>query len=116
MRRVCLIGLLVAACAAPMKVAPVPAVPEPAPDAAELRAELEVSIRASSRALSGAFQEAYLDGLSRDERLVLIAIRPDDVLVGFNPTAWSRQHPFGGRPIELVSKDLRVEVSADGTV
>lgn len=86
------------------------------PDRAELEADLATTIRESYRAQSGGFEEAYLDGLARDKRLVLIDVGPDDVVIGYDPVAcWARRQ-FSEREVEIVSKALHVGLSADGTV
>jgi ketosteroid isomerase-like protein len=87
--------------------------PESTPDEATLRADLEMTIREAHRALSGGYDEAYLDGLSRDERLVMFVLGPE-ALVGHKPVICKLRRQFY-EDVEFVSKRLEVHISADGT-
>jgi len=84
-------------------------------DRTALARDLEITIRESYASLSGGYDEAYLDGLARDRRLVLIDVGPEDVLVGFDAKACKMRQQFEDRRIEVISKRLEVRVSDDGT-
>jgi ketosteroid isomerase-like protein len=82
----------------------------------ELEAELRATALEAYKALSGGYEEAYLDGLTRDARLILIDVEPDDVAIGYDPTACQLRRQFPDKQMELVSKALEVHVSEDATV
>lgn len=84
------------------------------PDRDALREDLEMTIREAHRALSGGYEEAYLDGLSRDRSLIMIVLGPQ-ALVGYDPAVCQLRRSFNER-VEFVSKRLEVHVSADGGV
>lgn len=79
-----------------------------------LVADLETSIREAHRALSDGYDEAYLDGLSRDARLTMIELGPTP-LIGYDPAVCALRKQFDER-VEFVSKRLDVQVSQDGQV
>jgi len=119
-----LLGATLLACRPPGgSTRPPPVVPED-PDAnmdrKALAADLAATIREGYLALSGGYEEAYLDGLARDKRLVLIDVGPDDVIIGFpdpenERNACKFRNQFIDRQPTVVSKRLEVHVSADGT-
>jgi ketosteroid isomerase-like protein len=84
-------------------------------DREALARDLEISIRESYASLSGGYDEAYLDGLARDRRLVLIDVGPEDVLVGFDARACTMRQQFEDRQVEILPKRLEVHVTPDGT-
>ncbi len=84
-------------------------------DRVALERDLEITIRESYASLSGGYDEAYLDGLARDRRLVLIDVGPEDVLVGFDAKACKMRQQFEDRRVEILTKRLEVHVTADGT-
>jgi ketosteroid isomerase-like protein len=84
-------------------------------DRAALEKDLATSIRESYQALSDGYEEAYLESLARDKRLVLIDVGPEDVLVGYDTTACQLRRQFLDEPAQFVSKALEVHVSDDGT-
>ena len=88
--------------------------PELGPDA--LLADLRATVLENYEARSGGYEEAYLDSLAKDERLILISVGPDDVVLGFHPAAAQRNRPFRDRPATFVSKALDVQLSHDRTV
>jgi hypothetical protein len=121
--------LLAAGCPAPPRRVtakpPTTEKPRRAPDA-QLVQELQALILDGYRYLGGGYQAAYLDGLAQDDRLVLIDVKPGDVLIGHSPDACQiRRHIVGrdggggqisdGR-IEIVSQALETRLSADRTV
>lgn len=118
-RALTLLALLAAACGAkqkkgigldPDEIAAV----EAKPDRAELADDLEMTIREAYRAISGGYDEAYLDGLSRDARLLMIEVGPHP-LIGYDPAVCALRRQYEER-VEFVSKRLDVHVSQDGTV
>jgi ketosteroid isomerase-like protein len=84
------------------------------PDRAALADDLEMTIRESYRAISGGYDEAYLDGLSRDPRLVMLEVGPSP-LVGYDPAVCALRRQYEER-VEFVSKRLNVHISLDGSV
>jgi hypothetical protein len=100
--------------AAPPPVEPAPPEPVEPLDRAAAAEELRVGVLDSYRMLSAGYDNVYLDTLARDEQLVLIGVGPGDRLVGFDARAAAMRDIFGGEGYQLVSKDLRVGVAADG--
>lgn len=84
-------------------------------DRAGLVDEVAQTVRESYRALNGGYEEAYLDGLARDARLVLIDVG-SEVVVGFDPLACRLRRQIADARSEFVSRRLDVQVSDDGTV
>jgi len=82
----------------------------------ELLDDLRATVLEGYNALSGGYEEAYLDGLVRDARLILIDVEPGDVLVGYEPAACRLRRQFPDKKMALVSKALEVHLSRDGTV
>jgi ketosteroid isomerase-like protein len=92
-----------------------------ASDRAALEADLAKSIRESYAALSDGYEEAYLESLARDKRLVMIDVGPEDVLIGFESLdgsgskACALRRQFENDQAQFKSKRLEVHVSDDGT-
>ncbi len=92
---------------------------EPAPGGPaekELLDDLRATVLEGYKALSGGYEEAYLDGLARDARLILIDVEPGDVLFGYEPAACRLRRQFPDKKMALVSKALEAHLSRDGTV
>jgi ketosteroid isomerase-like protein len=109
-----------AACTAPQAPATQATTPtddtaDRALDRAALAHDLETTIRESYASISGGYDEAYLDGLARDRRLVLIDVGPEDVLVGFDARACTMRQQFQNHRVEILTKRLEVHISEDGT-
>jgi hypothetical protein len=108
-------ALALAACGA---TAPVPA-SQPASrptDAHAAADELRATVLDSYVQLSQGYEGVYLDGLRHDGRLILIDVAPDAILVGYDaqrPLTIRRVFPDADQ--EVVSKDLHVHLSDDGT-
>jgi len=84
-------------------------------DRAAAEKELRIAVLDSYRTLSAGYDNVYLDTLARDDRLVLLGIGPDDVVVGFDARAAALHDLFGdGGGYQIVSKDLQVGIAADG--
>lgn len=88
--------------------------PDPGPDA--LLADLRATVLESYEARSGGYEEAYLDSLTHDSKLILISVGPQDVVLGYDPLAAERNRPFRDRPATYVSKALDVRLAKDHTV
>jgi len=86
---------------------------DPPLDAGELADDLRATILESYRAVSGGYEEAYLDGLVHDGRLVLIDVGPDDAIVGYDPMACRLRRQFPQRHLDIVSKSLEVHLARD---
>src|SRR5690349_18382816 len=118
MRLPALILLLAAGCPV-ARVAPPPPPPAFAPersmDLDELREALEKTIREPYQALSKGYEEGYLEFLAHDQRLVLIDVGAEDVMVGFADRAVNQTRQFADKGQTVVSKRLEVHVSPDGT-
>src|SRR5262245_1698174 len=82
----------------------------------ELVDDLRATVLEGYKALSGGYEEAYLDGLARDARLILIDVEPKDVVLGYEPAACRLRRQFPDKKMTLVSKSLEVHLSRDGTV
>jgi ketosteroid isomerase-like protein len=81
----------------------------------ELVDDLRSTVLEGYKALSGGYEEAYLDGLARDARLILIDVEPKDVLLGYEPAACRLRRQFPDKKMTLVSKSLEVHLSRDGS-
>ena len=99
----------------PGQVALPPEMTAPDPGADALLADLRATVLESYEARSGGYEEAYLDSLAHDEKLILISVGPDDVVLGYDPAASLRNRPFRDRMALFVSKALEVQLSLDRT-
>jgi ketosteroid isomerase-like protein len=81
-----------------------------------LTADLRATVLESYDALTGGYEEAYLDGLAHDPRLIVIDVNPDAVVIGYEPIACQVRKEFPDSRVELVSKALEVHVSRDRTI
>ena len=88
--------------------------PELGPDA--LLADLRATVLESYEARSGGYEEAYLDSVTHDAKLILISVGPQDVVLGYDPIACQRNRPFRDRPATFVSKALDTQLSHDHQV
>ncbi len=78
--------------------------------------ELRATVLDGYRALSRGFDDVFLDGLDHDNRLVLLGVGPEDVVVGAPPSGAEILRPLVGEKIELVPKVFEVRMSADHSV
>jgi ketosteroid isomerase-like protein len=115
-----LVVLAALACSAPAKgpgqvaLPPEMVAPDPGPDA--LLADLRATVLESYEARSGGYEEAYLDSVSHDAKLILISVGPQDVVLGYDPIACQRNRPFRDRPAVFISKALDVQLALDRSV
>jgi hypothetical protein len=77
--------------------------------------DLRATIFDSYRALGEDYEDAYLEGLVHDQRLIVFDVKPEDVVVGFEQRACRVRRQFPDERLEVVSKDLEVHISTDGT-
>jgi ketosteroid isomerase-like protein len=84
-------------------------------DSAAAAAELRSTILDGYRLLAQGYDNVYLDSVARDDKVVLFDVGPDDVIVGDASKAAALRQLFGGEDYELVSKNLDVRISADGS-
>ncbi|MFH0903502.1 MAG: nuclear transport factor 2 family protein [Pseudomonadota bacterium] len=81
-----------------------------------LQKDLRATVLESYELLSGGYDEAYLDGLARDRRLLIIDTMPEDLVVGFSSAACDVWRRLSGERREIVSKALTINLSADRTM
>jgi ketosteroid isomerase-like protein len=114
MRRLLVLAAL-AACSGSNKQTAAPILPH----AAETPAtpdDVRAAVLDQYLQLSQGYDSVYLEGLTHDERLMLVGVRPIDLTVGYDATrAVGMFRLFGDEEIEVVSKDLEVHLSHDGT-
>lgn len=120
MRTVWLCALAAACSATPMRkkitarAQAVEAAPERLePDAA--LAELRTSILDGYRLLSQGYDNVYLEGVSREPKLIVIDVEPGDVLVGAYARAAEVRALVAGERFQIASKNLEVNLAADGS-
>src|SRR5262249_50355134 len=117
MRRLVLV-LASAACAAPPKP-PAAAKPEPAApeiiDPRTLGEELQLAVLEAYRAVAADYADAYQDTLAKDARVLLLDVRPEDLVIGADAArALQVRHYFAESRVEVVSQELEAHVAADG--
>jgi hypothetical protein len=114
----CVVVLALAACASapkpPVPTKPERAVPETV-DPQTLIDELQLAVLESYRAVAADYAEAYQDTLAKDARVVLLDIRPGDVVIGADVTrALEVRHYFPESRVEVISQELEAYLAADG--
>ncbi len=98
--------------AAPAKAAP--AAPERV-DPQTLADELQLAVLESYRAVGADYAEAYQDTLAKDARVVLVDVRPGDVVIGADAArALEMRHYFAESRVEVVSQEMEAHLAADG--
>lgn len=85
-------------------------------DAPALVDELRATVLESYRALTGGYEDAWREGLARDDSLVLLDVAPDSVVIGFDPRKPVLHRPFADRTLAIVSKALEIHLSRDRSV
>lgn len=96
-----------------------PAASEEQPDLGlnELRQSLESTVLENYDQLTYGNIEAYVDGVAVDRNLQIIGVEPDDVLVGNSPAGLHEDRRiYKGRNLRILSKNLDVQLSRDGSV
>jgi hypothetical protein len=77
--------------------------------------ELRVAILDGYRLLAQGYDNVYIDGVARDDKLLLFDVGPEDIVVGEPARAAAVRALFPGEDFEIVSKDLEVRLSQDGS-
>ncbi|HKE18104.1 MAG TPA: nuclear transport factor 2 family protein [Kofleriaceae bacterium] len=91
--------------------------PQAGPDAELLGHDLEATVLEIYSHISLGNFAAYRDSLASEEPVVLFGVRPDDVLVGRQPAGAARDRRlFGAMSPTLLSKNLEIHLSPDGSV
>jgi ketosteroid isomerase-like protein len=107
--------LALASCGSSSKPAAAPIVPH-APETPATPDDVHAAVLDQYVQLSQGYDSVYLEGLLHDDRLLLIGVRPIDLVAGYDATrAIGMFRLFGDEEIELVSKNLEVHLSRDGT-
>ena len=107
--------IAVVACGSSSKQSAAPILPHaaetpPTPD------DVRAAVLDQYTQLSQGYDSVYLEGLTHDERLLLVGVRPVDLVAGYDANrAIGMFRLFGDEEIEIVSKDLEVHLSHDGT-
>jgi len=83
----------------------------------ELRKNLESTVLENYDQLNNGNVEALMDGVAIDRKLQIVGVTPSDIIVGKSPAALGEDRRlYRERDVQILSKNLDVHLSRDGSV